>query len=188
MSKRNHTLLNEATVRRFMKYANLESNLVENFMDRVVEEDDAEEMEPEMADEVPAAEGEMEMDLAPEAGDEMDAPADPAIDEEVVEDLVTSIVAAISDVTGVEVDVEGGSSSAEMPADLEGGDNLVTAEPEVGAEPELPAEEEDTPFPPVGNRDEDEELQEVDVIDDNDEELTEAVLRRVVERLLNKRK
>jgi len=187
MSKRNHTLLNEATVRRFMKYANLESNLVENFMDRVVEEDDGEELDPEAADapaEAPA--DEMEMDLAPEADAEMDAPAAPVVDEEVVEDLVTSIVAAISDVTGVEVDVEGGEAPAEMPVDLEGGDNLVADEPEVGAEPELPAEEEESPLPPVGNRNEDEELQEVEVVDD--EELTEAVLRRVVERLLKNHK
>lgn len=185
MSKRNHTLLNEATVRRFMKYANLETTLVENFMDRVVSEDDDEGLEPDAEMDIGPADGapaEMELGLEPEA--ELEAPAAPVVDEEVVEDLVSSIVAAISDVTGVEVGVEGEGASAEMPADLEGGDDLVAAEPEAVAE--VPAEEEEEAFLPAGNRNEDKDLQEVDVVDD--EELTEAVLRRVVERLLKNRK
>jgi hypothetical protein len=181
MSKKTQRLLNEATVRRFMKYANLETSLVENFMDRVTEDDDD-----------ALDDGELEMDgVGPEemSGEEPmelgmgaeEAPAAPAVDEEVVEDLVTKVVAAITSATGVEVDIQGGAP-AEMPAGLEGGDLPAEAEPEMGAE--LPAEEEEG-LPAVGNRNDEEELQEIDMVDD--EELTEAVLRRVVERLLKSR-
>ena len=171
MTKRkSQRLLKEDTIRRFMKLANTQV-LAEDFMDRTVALEE-EEMEPgeemEMGGEEPA------MDM--EAGEEgaMDAPAGEAdVDEEVVEDIVSAVVDAISNVTGVEASVEaGGEAAMDAPAE-EAGEEMGDAE--------VADEEEAAMRDYAANRDDDEELT-VEVVDD--EELTEAVLRRVVERLL----
>jgi len=172
-TRKSQRLLNEDTIRRFMKLANTEV-LAENFMDRTVPLAE-EELEDEEAGlgELPGAEAEPAMDdaaAAPEAG--MGAEAE--VDEEVVEDIVSAVVSAISDVTGVEASVE-----------AEGGEGAeALGEPAAEEAPvEEPAAEEEEPAMRnyAANRDDDEELT-VEVVDD--EELTEAVLKRVVERLL----
>jgi ubiquinol-cytochrome c reductase cytochrome c1 subunit len=168
-TRKSQRLLNEDTIRRMMKLANTEV-LAENFMDRTVP---IEEEEAELGEE-PGAEAEpmMGADAAePEAG--MGAEAE--VDEEVVEDIVSAVVSAISDVTGVEASVEAGA---------EGGEMAMGDEPAAEEAPmEEPAAEDDEAAMRdyAANRDDDEELT-VEVVDDED--LTEAVLKRVVERLL----
>lgn len=173
-TRKSQRLLNEDTIRRMMKLANTEV-LAENFMDRTVPIEEEEEAE---LGEEPAAEAEpmMGADAAePEAG--MGAEAE--VDEEVVEDIVSAVVSAISDVTGVEASVEAGA---------EGGEMAMGDEPAAEEAPmEEPAAEEDEAAMRdyAANRDDDEELT-VEVVDDED--LTEAVLKRVVERLLRQRR
>jgi hypothetical protein len=85
----------------------------------------------------------------------------------------------VSDVTGVEVDVE----SAEVEADLEAAaDDLGDAEADLE---DLVDDEAGLGGEAAYNRQDDlEETLDLEVIDDG--ELTEAVLKRVVERLLSK--
>ena len=153
------TLVNENVIRRWGKLANMPS-LTENYLDTIEEQE--------------------EEDLGAE---EMEAGAEEPSPEEMeaVESIVSAVVDAISNETGVEIEVEGGAEEGE--ADEEGGD-AEGEEMEMGAEEEAPAEEE----PPANrgmpyNR-KDEELN-IDVLDD--EALTEAVLHRVVERLLKRK-
>ena len=173
MTKRkSQRLLKEDTIRRFMKLANTQV-LAENFMDRTVALEE-EEMEP--GEEMKMGGEEPAMDM--EAGEEgaMDAPAGEAdVDEEVVEDIVSAVVDAISNVTGVEASVEAGAEAAAEPA-------MDAPAEEAGEEMGDAGDEEEAAMRDyAANRDDDEELT-VEVVDD--EELTEAVLRRVVERLL----
>ena len=169
-TRKSQRLLNEDTIRRMMKLANTEV-LAENFMDRTVPLEEEEEMgEEEPAAEAGAEEAPMMGDAPAEGG--MDAEAE--VDEEVVEDIVSAVVNAISDVTGVEASVE--AEGGEMPM----GDEPAADAP-AEAPAEEPAEEEAAMRDYAANRDDDEELT-VEVVDD--EELTEAVLKRVVERLL----
>ena len=172
MTKRkSQRLLNEATIRRFMKLANTQV-LAEDFMDRTdpLEEEalalEEEEGEMEPGEEMPMGDEEPKMDM------DAEAPAGEAdVDEEVVEDIVSAVVDAISNVTGVEASVEAGEDAGmEAPAE-EAGEEMGDAGEEEAAMRDYAA-----------NRDDDEELT-VEVVDD--EELTEAVLQRVVERLLS---
>ena len=170
-TRKSQRLLNEDTIRRMMKLANTEV-LVENFMDRTVplEEEELEGEEAGMGEEPAADLGPMPGDDAAEGGMAPEA----EVDEEVVEDIVSAVVSAISDVTGVEASVEAeGGEGMEAPA----------AEEPAEAPAEEPAadDEEAAMRDYAANRDDDEELT-VEVVDD--EELTEAVLKRVVERLL----
>jgi hypothetical protein len=141
------TLLNEGTIRRFMKLANM-GNLAENYLENYdLEEgkhdEDEEEVEEGMRlgkeddeveegmyaakqdDDEPAMrdldeEEEMELDdIGAEMDEPMDTPEDEggAPDEAMVKKLVDAIAVAIEGATGVEVAVEGGEE--EMPMDDE---------------------------------------------------------------------
>jgi hypothetical protein len=141
------TLLNEGTIRRFMKLANM-GNLAENYLENYdLEEgkhdEDEEEVEEGMRlgkeddeveegmyaakqdDDEPAMrdldeEEEMELDdIDAEMDEPMDTPEDEgaAPDEAMVKKLVDAIAVAIEGATGVEVAVEGGEE--EMPMDDE---------------------------------------------------------------------
>jgi hypothetical protein len=117
MSKK--TLLEEGTIRQFMKYANL-GHLTENYLDEAeepVEEGAGHYMEDEegmadMADDMPA--DDMEMDMEPEAdmADEEEAMADTS--EASVEALVDALADTITQVTGVEVTAAGDADMAPM--------------------------------------------------------------------------
>jgi len=122
----NKSLLNESTIRRFMKLADMD-NLAENYIERTtfteeeeIEEgygmpksDDEEEPmkmkeeEEEMgADEMGADEmGPEEMDAAPEEG---------GADEELVQRIVSAIASAVEQETGVPVSVEGAEEEEEV--------------------------------------------------------------------------
>lgn len=151
-------ILNEAQIRRWGKLASIGKPLTENWLDHLTEEDE------ELAAEEPAAEE--EAPLEEPAGEEPAAEEAPEADagmEDKVEDIVSAVVDAIADVTDVDISMDAGD---EEPA----------------AEEEPAEEEEEVP----AMRDEmHEESLNLEVIDD--EELTEAVLKRVVERLLKRK-
>ena len=118
-------ILNESTIRRFMKLANIEP-LTESYFDAFNEEED-EEMAPaeEPAMDDMGGEAEMEMD-AEEPAAEGGAAA--AVPQEAVEEIVAAIASAVEEVTGTPVS----SEPAEEPA-----------MDDVGADAEEPAAEEE---------------------------------------------
>jgi len=138
MSKKD--LLNEGTIRRFMKLAAINENATSAFTNGLFEEEE-EEMD------MPADDA--EMDMEPEADAEMDMEPEAELDDEAeleapaaggaedaVKDMVDAVVGAISDVAddhgvAVDLDVEGGDEEAEMDMGAELGD-----EEELGMEPE----------------------------------------------------
>jgi len=168
------TALTESQVRRWGKLAAIGKPITENWIDALIEEE--EEGEEEMA---------MDAEEAPGEEMAMDAEEAPAGDmEDKVEDIVAAVVDAIADVTNVDISMDADAEAPE--ADDDEDDPAMRDEPAM-REPAMrePAmrDEEDEP----GMRDKKYmEGLELDVIDD--EELTEAVLKRVVERLLKRRK
>jgi hypothetical protein len=135
------SLLNETTIRRFQKLANLGA----------LSEEPAVIQEQEMAEELPEEEGleglEGEEGLEGLEDEELGMEEEPAVDEGTVEDLVSAIADAITDTTGIPVNVEGGEEDLEG---LEGEEDLEGLEGEEGleglegleGEEELPPEEE----------------------------------------------
>ena len=182
MTKKSKTLINETVIRRWGKLANMPT-LTENFLDTVSEED--EELEGEMdvaADELAA--GEEDLGAAEEAEA---APGE----QEAVESIVQAVVDAISAETGVEIEVEGGAADEagmeDMPAEMDAPDDLESLADEGEDEGEVAAPAMRGPY----NRKDIDEKKDTDAKDENlgidvvdDEDLTEAVLKRVVERLL----
>ena len=176
MSKKK-TVLNESQVRRWGKLAAIRKPLTENWLDTITEEDGEEEMEMD-AEEAPAEEAPAEEAPAEEA---------PAGDmEDTVEDIVAAVVDAISDVTDVDISMDAGEeAAAEEPAGEE--EMEMDAEEEPGMrDPAMrdPAMRDDDEEPGMRDKRPMEGL-DLEVIDD--EELTEAVLQRVVERLLKRK-
>ena len=177
MSKKVKKLLEENTIRKFMKYANIET-LAENFLDTVEEDDafaDEEEVEVDMGEE-PALDAEPE--FAPE----------PDVDEEMVQRIVVAVADAIEQETGVSVDVEGG---AEPEPEVEE-EPALDAEPEFAPEPEVEEEptemaeaaEDDVEEGKKYNREDDlEESEEFDY-----ESVVSEVARRVALRLVKESK
>jgi len=187
--------LNESTVRKFMKLANLGS-LTETFVDKTVkeEEDTLEETEEvtegsdtleeteevtEELDELPPEEMGAGLDELPPEGDTLgDVPP------ETVEAIVDAIADALESVTGVEINVDsaGGGEEAELDAEEPGGeeDLLDTAEDALGD----PAGEES-----LEEWDEVEEaLDAADVSLEekfNQEDFVNEVTKRVAKRLLS---
>jgi hypothetical protein len=109
MSKnKTNTLLNERVIRRWGKLANM-TPLTENWL----EEQDADEDEMAAAeDEVAAGEAEME------AGEKAEASVG---EEEAVERIVAAVVDAISDETGVDIEVEGEAGDESAMDDMDAG-------------------------------------------------------------------
>ena len=170
MTKKASKLINENVIRRWGKLANMPA-LTENFIDTLEEEEEEVEAEMEMDAEPAGDEPEMEMDAEPEASPE---------EQEAVENIVQAVVDAISAETGVEIEVEGEAGGEEMEMDAEPAGEEPEMEMELDADAEM--RDEDPSMRDAYNRsDEDLELEVVD-----DEALTEAVLARVVERLLKK--
>ena len=155
MSKK--TLLEESTVRKFMKFANI-GHLAESYLDEaeMYEEEEDEMLPPEagMEDEM-AMEPEGDMGMEP-AEDEMGmedemAPEEGAMEMGEKEQMLADVVAAVADALGVEAEVEG----AEMAADGEEESDFLPADVEV--EDEMPAEEEEEPMMEMAHEDDEEE-------------------------------
>jgi len=180
MSKTNKkALIQEAVVRRWGTLANIKP-LTETFLDgnELYEEEEEEVVgvEDEVTAELPDAE-------APEATPE---------ESEAVEAIVTAVVDAISAETGIDIEVEGevDAGAEELPG---GEEEVEDVEMEVGMEDEEDLAANRGPYnrkdiTERGDKKEGggvDETLNLDVIDD--EELTEAVLKRVVTRLLRRK-
>ena len=195
------TILNETTIRRFMKLANI-APLTENYLGQFTEEDEEPEMdtggEPEMGGEPDADMG--DMDAGPAEGGAS------SVSQEAVEEIVQAIASAVEEVTGTSVSAEP-ADDVEAPADMGG-------EPEMdmgGDEPD-PAtryeakhsddeeeveegkmaykreeDEEVEEGKKAYKREEDEEVDEAKEEDDEDkmksEQLINRIAKKVVERL-----
>ena len=175
-------LLNEQTIRRWAKLADL-SVINENFFDEeeaettdtettntedTVTEEEATDEETVVAEEEGEEEGDMEVDM--EAGEAADAEG---------MDVVQAVLAALEPF-GVEVDEDDAGEEAgeemEMDAAPEADEDPAMADPAMAHEPGM-----DHGMGDYGNR-KDETL-DLEVVDD--EALTEAVLKRVLKRILS---
>ena len=184
------SLVNERVIRRWGKLANM-APLTENFIDTLEEEED------DMDAGMEADAGDMDMD---------DAPAE-AGEEEAVERIVSAVVDAISQETGVDIEVEGDAAGGEMEMEMDDDAAMMDDDPAMmDDDPAMmdddPANRDDdlhergNPPPPQKDDDDEEEhgrgkkkkmkKEELDLEVIDDEELTEAVLQRVVERLLKR--
>ena len=155
MSKKK--LLEESTVRKFMKFANL-GHLAESFVDEAMYEDDmeADELPPEAGEEPEMMDMEEPME-EPEAGNE---------------ELLARVVQAVADELGVEAEVEGaGAEEPEMEPEME--------------EPEMEEPEEEIMEMDHAKHEDDEDADIMEVIDE--EEVIEEVMRRVIARVAAKK-
>mgnify|MGYP003625042086 CR=1 FL=1 len=138
MSKKK--LLEESTVRKFMKFANL-GHLAESFVDEAMYEDD------------------MEADvLPPEAGEEPEMDMEEPMEEPEAgnEELLARVVQAVADELGVEAEVEGaGAEEPEM-------EEPEMEEPEMEPEMEEPEMEPEMEEPEMDMEEEPEEIMEMD--------------------------
>ena len=157
MSKK--LILNEAVTRRFMRLAEIENNLADQFLTELGEEE------------------EMGMEMDPMAGGEEELPGDEGPEEEMPEEgadtvevdateLVSDIVAALQK-QGADVSMEGGEEEAPEGEDME----PVAGDEEL---PEEPAEEE-----PLMQ-----ELEDAGISLADDEATINEVARRVAARLI----
>ena len=185
MAKDKNTLLNETTIRRFMKLAEL-APLSESFLDNIpLDERDEDEEEMEMgvegeldlgadlgAGEEALEEPEAEMGMEdPEA--EAEVEADPAMQAK-VKDFFDAVATAATDILGVDTAVESDAEPEEVepmeePSDMEAELDPTADDMEAGLDMEEEPED---------------ELAEVDVVDD--ESIVQEVARRVIKRLLKK--
>ena len=148
MSKKD--LLNEGTIRRFMRLAAINENATSAFTNGLFEEEE-EEMDMPADDaemDMPADDAEMDMEPEPELDDEAELGATGGA-EDAVKDMVDAVVGAISDVAddhgvAVDLDVAGGDEEAEMDMGAELGDEEAALgdEAELGGEEELGMEPE----------------------------------------------
>ena len=172
-------LLNETTIRRWGKLANI-APLTENFLDEVEEETLAEE------------EGEEEMEMDADAGgDDMEAADDKEASPEMeaqVEDIVSAVVDALAQETGVDIEMEaGGDDDADEGDDEEAmmRDPMMRDKDPMMRDKEAMMRDKDDEEAAMRDPMMREESLDIEVIDD--EQLTEAVLKRVVERLLKRK-
>lgn len=182
MSKK---LLNEATVRKFMKLANL-ANLSPTFLKEMQDEkmyEGGDMYEGGLYEEEDA----MEADAGPEMGDDepMDEPMDEDDKESLARDILASVADALEGALGVEVSVEGADEDdmedEELPADDEDEDLMSPDEDDMEDE-EPPADDEEG---------EEGALQEaifrlldksnIEIVDD--QALTETLVKRVAARV-----
>jgi hypothetical protein len=189
MSKKK--LLNENTVRKFMKFANI-GHLAEDFVkesDLYEDDEDALEFGDDEAldavEDVEAVEdvGEFES----EVGLEDEAGALDGVSEEAVEELVSVVAAALESATGIEIGVESGGAEEVVDTTV---DDLDAVEDEVAdVGDEFAAVEDEVLEEDVVEEDvvEEEVVEEEDVLEGvsvlDEEEITETVVRRVTKRL-----
>jgi hypothetical protein len=184
MSKKN--LLNETTVRRFMKLAEMESH-VGNFVNENYYKDDEFTMqEQEAEEELGGEEMDVEMDVPEEGGEEdlgvelEDEEAEVDVEEPAGEPGELTLTDEEADVLLKVADkVRAAMEVAPEGEELEAPDMEPEAEMEMDAEMDVPEEGgEEVP-------EEEEELQEIDVVDDDT--LVQEIARRVAKRLLTKK-
>ena len=197
MSDTKKTLLNEATIRRFMKLGGLKP-LTETFFDKnetieeEVEETIEEEVEEtieeevqeldEMGHEVGDRDDAPEMDDAPLDAPELDEPAEEGpVGEADVKELVDAIADAITSTTGVEVSASSDAAPEEAPMDDMPMDDMPMDDvaPE---EPMMETTEEETVTEDTTDTDEETVTEETDT-DEVDEALVAEITRRVAARL-----
>jgi len=160
-------IISESAVRRFQKLA-LVKPINELGMPEAYNRDEGMYEQNDVED----VEGVEDVDVAPVGDVDVDV-EEPVMDEpdlepEVAggaEEMARTVIQAVADALGVDIDIEG-AEGAEGVEDVEGVEEFPGEEVE-----EFPGEE----------IEEDEVIDEVDMIDE--EELTEAVMKRVVERL-----
>ena len=108
------TILNETTIRRFMKLANI-APLTENYLGQFTEEDEEPEVEMGGESDMGADMGDMgdmgDMDAAPAEGGAS------GVSQEAVEEIVQAIASAVEEVTGTSVSAEP-AADVEAPADM----------------------------------------------------------------------
>lgn len=185
-------ILNESVTRRFMKLANVNANMVSNFLTEAEEEEEMMGDEPEMEMDAPEPE---EMDMADEPPMDADMgleDEEPAGGTSEVEDMVTDLLGAVAkwaESKGVKMEVEGDDAEDEGMEDMEMdmGDDV---EPEGGEEPgeadmEMEMGDEDEGEGNYGKMEEaehpdDEKEKEEDM---KNEALVAEVTRRVAQRL-----
>ena len=190
-------ILKESVTRRFMKLANVNANMVSNFLTEAEEEEEMMGDEPEMDAPEPeemdmADEPAMDADLAPEEPED----ADPVGGTAEVEDMVTDLLGAVAkwaESKGVKMEVEGDDAEDEGMEDMEMdmGDDV---EPEGGDEPgeadlemdmEADEEEGEGNYGKMEEAEEQEEeaLEEQEETADTKDALIAEVTRRVALRL-----
>jgi len=175
MSKKK--LLEEGTVRQFMKLANLKP-LASGFINETYGDMSEDELYEQEEDEMlpPEAGADMDMDMASDEeapmddmvmGAEEEGGALAGVSEEAVEELISVVADALASATGVEIDVMGGEEG------MEGEEGMDMA----------PEGEEGMDFAPaVGEEgDEEEALAEIDMYDED--EIMQETYRRVAKRL-----
>jgi len=177
MSKKN--LLNEATIRQFMKYANI-GNLTDNFINETYSDytqEGLQEAEEDLDIDPEAEEAEASMPPSPEMGgeEEMEAPEDAGPEEGA--ELPPEAVAALEQAVEAAADA---MLAALAPFGVEG-EATVAGEEEPSAE--LPGEEVPSgDFPPEpGAPDEEEEDVGLDVIDEDG--IVNETMKRVMSRI-----
>ena len=172
-------LLNETTIRRWGKLANI-GPLTENFLE---EEETLAEEEGEEELEMDAEEGGDDMEAADDAGGE----ASPEMEAQ-VEDIVSAVVDALAQETGVDIEMEaGGDDDADEGDDEEAmmRDPMMRDKEPMMRDKEAMMRDKDDEEAAMRDPMMREESLDIEVIDD--EQLTEAVLKRVVERLLKRK-
>jgi hypothetical protein len=187
MSKK--TLLEESTVRKFMKFANI-GHLAESYLDEagMYEEEEDEMLPPEagMEDEMTMEpEGEMGMEPAEgEMGMEDEMPAEEgAMGTGEKEQMLADVVAAVAETLGVEAAVEGASEEM-APEGEEAMDDFAPADEEMPAPEgeEMPAEEEEEPMMEMAHEDDEEVVEGVEMEMD-EESVVQETIKRVTARL-----
>ena len=184
------TILEEGTIRRFMRLANLNPLSENYFEEEVVSEEEEDEMAVDAMDDAEAEAEPMDMD----AEEEAPAEEETAVSAEVATELVSAIADAVEDVTGVPVEVTGAEE-----APMEEPEMDMDAEPEAMEEPEMeePAEdaeayrevaEEETPCGDVVAEEEEVVAEDEGPQTITNEELVNYISQRVAQRLAEKKK
>ena len=126
MSRKKKNLLNENTIRRFMKLAEIDK-LSDGFVGGLVNEQEEFEGLPDAADSGPSGLGDVDdLDMGPEEGGDEASELTAA---------VSNLMGVISDMTGVDIDVDGGDVEDEL-VDVDLEDEDLMGEQMTGVDPD----------------------------------------------------
>ena len=183
MSKKK--LLEENTVRKFMKFANI-GHLAESYLDEAGMYEDEEEIAVAGEELPPEAGMEGEMGMEDEMGMEPEAemPAEEgAMGMGEKEQMLADVVAAVAETLGVEAAVEGASEEM-APEGEEAMDDFAPADEEMPAPEgeEVSAEEEEEPMMEMAHEDDEEVVEGVEMEMD-EESVVQETIKRVTARL-----
>ena len=166
MAKKKY-ILSESAVRRFQKLALVKPinefgmSPAYNRAEEMYEQDDDEDVEDFDVTPPDAPMGDVVADVEEPVMDEPDLEPEVA---DGAEEMARTVIQAVADALGVDIDIEGAEGAEEVPGEEVPGEEVEEVPGEVLDEDEVVTA-----------------LDEVDIIDE--EELTEAVMKRVVERL-----